>query len=120
MLDTTIDETTHCPINKDGKPITSHLITQNIKDFMYVSDMFIGNPPQKVRGLFDTGSTNTWILNKNTKSGKVKEYSYDETKSKSHKKTSQTAVVKFGSGDLAGHFYTDDLRLGTCDGKTSS
>jgi hypothetical protein len=28
--------------------------------------MFVGNPPQKVRALFDTGSTNTWILNKKT------------------------------------------------------
>ena len=41
--------------------------------------MYVGNPPQKVRGLFDTGSTNTWILNKDTPIGKdaAKEFSYE-------------------------------------------
>jgi hypothetical protein len=37
---------------------------------MYVSDIFVGNPPQKIRALFDTGSANTWILNKNTDLGR--------------------------------------------------
>ena len=31
----------------------------------YVADIEVGNPPQKVTAMFDTGSTNTWILNKN-------------------------------------------------------
>lgn len=50
--------------------------------------MYVGNPPQKIRGLFDTGSTNTWILNKEcpTTNGKAKEFSYDEKSSKTHKK----------------------------------
>ena len=83
--------------------------------------MYIGNPPQKVRGLFDTGSTNTWILNSKTElgGGKEKEFSYDDSKSSTHKKTSQKAIIQFGSGGLAGHFYTDDLRVGTCDGSAS-
>jgi hypothetical protein len=42
--------------------------------------MYVGNPPQKVRALFDTGSTNTWILNAKTAlSGhKEKEFAYDD------------------------------------------
>jgi len=42
--------------------------------------MYVGNPPQKVRALFDTGSTNTWVLNKKTElaNHKEKEFSYDE------------------------------------------
>ena len=53
--------------------------------------MYVGNPPQKVRALFDTGSTNTWILNKNTplKEGAEKEFSYDDKASKTNKKTKQ-------------------------------
>jgi len=83
--------------------------------------MYIGTPPQKVRGLFDTGSTNTWILNKNTKlaQGKEKEFSYNDTASTTRKKTEQKAIIQFGSGALGGHFYTDDLRLGSCDSKSS-
>lgn len=84
--------------------------------------MYVGNPPQKVRGLFDTGSTNTWILNKNTTlpGGAEKEYSYDNLASTTSKKTDQKAIIQFGSGALAGHFYTDDIRLGSCDGTKSS
>ena len=49
-----------------------------------------------------------------------KELSYDETKSSTYKKTNQTADISFGSGSLSGFFVTDDIRLGTCDGSTSS
>ena len=50
--------------------------------------MYVGNPPQKLRALFDTGSTNTWILNKKVDlHGKEKEFAYDETKSSGHKLT---------------------------------
>lgn len=51
--------------------------------------MYVGNPPQKVRALFDTGSTNTWVLNKKTElgHGKTKEFSYDDEASKTRHKT---------------------------------
>jgi hypothetical protein len=29
---------------------------------MYMGTMYFGTPPQKIRGLFDTGSANTWVL----------------------------------------------------------
>jgi hypothetical protein len=58
-----IDDVTHCPINKDGKPVQAHIIQNNLEDNAYVSEMYVGNPPQLVKALFDTGSTNTWVLN---------------------------------------------------------
>jgi hypothetical protein len=60
-----LDDVTHCPINQNG-PIEAHIQQINLGDNAYVSEFYVGNPPQKVRGLFDTGSTNTWILNKAT------------------------------------------------------
>lgn len=45
--------------------------------------------------------------------------SYDNAASTTSKKTEQKAHITFGSGSLAGHFYTDDLRVGSCDGKSS-
>jgi hypothetical protein len=124
-LDGKLDDVTHCPLNQNG-PIEAHIQQLNLGDNAYVSEFFVGNPPQKVRGLFDTGSTNTWILNKKTPLKKrdgseiTKELSYDETASSSYKKTDQRAAIQFGSGALMGHFVTDDLRLGSCDGAKSS
>ena len=118
--DSELDEITHCPINTNG-PVEAHMQQINLADNAYVSEFYVGNPPQKLRGLFDTGSTNPWILNKNTDiGGASKELSYDDTASKSAKKTNQRAAIQFGSGALMGHFMTDDLRLGSCDGSKSS
>jgi hypothetical protein len=119
---TLFDEVTHCPINKEGVPITAHIKQTNLEDNAYVSEMYVGNPPQKLRALFDTGSTNTWVLNKKVelKGLAQKEYSYDDSKSTSCHKTPQKAIIQFGSGALAGHFYKDDVRLGSCDGTKSS
>ena len=59
-----LDDITHCPINQNG-PVQAHMNQINLSDNAYVSEFYVGNPPQKLRGLFDTGSTNTWVLNKN-------------------------------------------------------
>jgi hypothetical protein len=93
-----------------------------LQDFAYISEFYVGNPPQKLRGLFDTGSTNTWVLNKNTPlpGNPQKQYSYDPSASKTYISTNQSAEITFGSGSLAGNFVIDDVRLGTCDVSKSS
>jgi hypothetical protein len=62
-----IDDVTHCPINNDGVPVITHIRQINLEDNAYISEMYVGNPPQKIRGLFDTGSTNMWVLNAKVK-----------------------------------------------------
>ena len=112
----------HCPINKNGTGGNAvHLLQKNLEDNAYVSDIYVGNPPQKVRALFDTGSTNTWILNSKVElpNGATKEFSYNDGESCSAHKLDQRAMIQFGSGALAGHFMTDDIRVGTCDDKSS-
>lgn len=88
-----LDEITHCPINQKG-PVEAHMQQINLADNAYVSEFYVGNPPQKLRGLFDTGSTNTWVLNKNTDiGGNTKEYSYDDKKSETAKALDQRAAI---------------------------
>jgi len=117
---TGFDEITHCPINKPGEKVVAHIIQNNLEDNAYVSDMYVGNPPQLVRALFDTGSTNTWVLNSMVDIGATKERSYNNLTSTTAAFTPQKAQIFFGSGNLAGHFITDDVRLGSCDGTKSS
>ena len=59
------DDITHCPINKPGEKVKAHIFQNNLNDNAYVSEMYVGNPPQLIKALFDTGSTNTWVLNDN-------------------------------------------------------
>lgn len=116
-----LDEITHCPINGDGNPVKAHIFQNNLSDNAYVSDFYVGNPPQKVRGLFDTGSTNTWILNDAVQlaGGAEKQYSFKPSASTSFSETEQRAFIQFGSGALSGNFVLDDVRLGSCDGQSS-
>jgi len=32
----------------------------------YLSEFYMGNPPQRLRGIFDTGSADIWIKNRKT------------------------------------------------------
>lgn len=107
----------HCPTNSNG-PQEVKVFQENLDNYAYISDIYVGNPPQKLRALFDTGSTNTWVLNSKTKlpGDPIKEYAYDDDKSCSFKRTNQRAYIKFGSGALMGHFIYDDFRVGSCEG----
>ena len=77
----TTDHEHHCPIAT--KETELKVFQRNLNNNIYISDIYVGNPPQKLRAIYDTGSTNTWVLNKNTpvKNNGRKMYSYDETKS---------------------------------------
>ena len=38
----------------------------NKQNFGYIGEIWLGNPPQKLRAMFDTGSTDTYFVSKNT------------------------------------------------------
>jgi len=80
-----------------------------------MSTVYIGTPPQKIRALWDTGSSNLWVLNskaiKKDEDIKVK-YSYDDGYSETCIRSEKGEKVHFGSGNLEGNFYKDTLRVG--------
>jgi len=41
---------------------------KNYYNFNYVGTVYVGNPPQLVRAIFDTGSTNLWVISSHCKS----------------------------------------------------
>jgi len=88
---------------------------KNDGNMAYMATVYLGTPPQKLRAIFDTGSSNTWVVNKKAIDGdegiNVK-YPYTDTESTTCKKTEQEAHISFGSGSLSGHFYSDTMRIG--------
>ena len=47
--------------NEDEREICLRL--QNNHDMAYMGEVQVGTPPQKIVAIFDTGSSNTWVLN---------------------------------------------------------
>ena len=81
----------------------------------YLADFYIGNPPQKLKAIFDTGSSNTWILNKKVDNIEDLKIAYEDAQSSTSTATDQKAEIWFGSGNLSGTFFTDDMIIGTGD-----
>jgi pepsin A len=80
-----------------------------------VGTLYVGNPPQKVRTIFDTGSTNMWVLSSLCESEGClngDNFVYDPTLSGSFVPTDVGCEIEFGSGPLEGFFGFDDIRVG--------
>ena len=57
----------------------------NFKNSQYIGSIEIGNPPQKIKVIFDTGSSNFWITSKLCKDpGCLLHNGYDSSISSSH------------------------------------
>ena len=77
----------------------------NEDNYDYIGDFYVGNPPQKSRGCFDTGSANAWVLSNecNTELCRLSKYNkenlyYDSDLSSSYVDLEEYATIYFGSG----------------------
>jgi len=86
----------------------------NDQNMAYMAEIAVGTPPQKLRALFDTGSSNTWVLNSDVYNRT--NYAYNDTISSTAQSSDQGAEIGFGSGSLEGYFYTDEFTIGEGDG----
>mmetsp|Transcript_758 Transcript_758/g.1136 ORF Transcript_758/g.1136 Transcript_758/m.1136 type:complete len:301 (-) Transcript_758:357-1259(-) len=96
--------------NGKGMQVREMLETQK-GNMMYIGDLYIGTPPQRLRAIFDTGSANPWIA-----SNKVTtvEHSFDTKASSTYVEPAekQWVNIHFGSGEIKGYFANDTVRLG--------
>lgn len=80
---------------------------------IYSTEIYIGNPPQKLRALLDTGSSKFWVASKNVQGNFKQPHSYyDPSKSKTAIHTKEFATSLYGSGGCAGELIKDDIWLG--------
>lgn len=82
---------------------------------MYTSSIYIGNPPQKLRALFDTGSANMWVASDRIQNkDKLLFHNYYSPEKSSTAKmfTNDTVRSMFGTGACSGFWVKDDIRLG--------
>lgn len=85
----------------------------NFKNSQYVGIINIGYPPQEVKVIFDTGSSNFWVTsNRCVNPGCLIQKSFDASKSLHYVKIDERVEVEFGSGTIEGTFCKDDVTVG--------
>jgi pepsin A len=88
---------------------------KNYENFNYVGTISVGNPPQKLRAIFDTGSTNQWVLSSLCNSDGIKtgkNRAFNPHSSNTFNITTIDVEIEFGSGPLEGVFGFDDFWVG--------
>ena len=85
----------------------------NFKNSQYVGTIKIGNPPQDVKVIFDTGSSNFWVTSNRCRDAScLIQKSFDSRLSKSYEKIDERVEVEFGSGTIEGTFAKDVVTIG--------
>lgn len=86
---------------------------RNYKNTQYVGVISVGNPPQSVPVIFDTGSGNLWVTSSLCKSFACASHpSYNRGESSDFKKIGLGVQVQFGTGRIQGQINQDTFTLG--------
>jgi hypothetical protein len=95
--------------NPDGE--VDKIVINDFEDAQYFGTISIGTPPQEVRVIYDTGSSNLWASN--IKPGLLSSHKrYDHTKSTSYVANGTTFNIRYGSGPVSGFYSKDTMTIG--------
>ena len=93
--------------------VKSLIELSNYKNSQYIGKISVGSPPQEIKVIFDTGSSNFWVVsNRCYSSGCIIQKSFDSTKSNTYKKQGDKVEVEFGTGKIEGSLCNDNVTLG--------
>ncbi|CAD2098572.1 pepsinogen, putative [Plasmodium vinckei brucechwatti] len=88
---------------------------QHLRDSQFVGKLLVGTPPQEIHPIFDTGSTNLWVVTTDCKEESCKKvHRYNPNKSKTFRRSfvKQNLHIVFGSGSITGTLGKDNFILG--------
>lgn len=98
--------------NKEHSQDQKYFVSlKNFQNTQYVASIEIGNPPQKLPVILDTGSSNFWLASDMCEHCSNKN-SYSRKASTTHKKLGLGVEVTFGSGRILGEINEDTVKFG--------
>jgi len=92
------------------------IIIKDYQDAQYYGTVSVGTPPQTVRVVYDTGSSNLWANNIPVPWWKKllpHHQMYDHSKSSSYVANGTKFNIAYGSGPVAGFYSEDTVTMGT-------
>jgi len=93
-----------------GSEPTHEIDINDFQDAQYFGDISVGTPPQTVRVVYDTGSSNLWV---NKQSGWFSLHKhYDDSKSSTYVKNGSVFKIQYGSGPVSGFYSKDTITMG--------
>ena len=100
--------------SKNLKGINKRISLKNYKNSQYVGIIEIGQPPQSLPVIFDTGSGNLWVTSSRCTSDSCqKQKSYNSALSNTYNKLGLGVEVTFGTGVVSGEINSDSFNLGS-------
>lgn len=86
---------------------------EDIRKSQYIGTVDVGTPPQKFKVLFDTGSSNFFVVSDYCKSLSCSSHPRFKTKqSSSYKALKIQMTVRYGSGPVVGRLAEETVRIG--------
>jgi len=90
-------------------------VINDYQDSQYYGTVSVGTPPQEVRVVYDTGSSNLWVNNIPVPWWKKilpHHQFYDHSKSSSYVANGTKFNIAYGSGPVAGFYSKDNIEIG--------
>jgi len=85
----------------------------NGADFSYIGNITIGTPPVEFRMVFDTGSSNLWVVSSTCQSqGCTGKTAYSHAKSSTYVANGQALSIQYGTGSMNGILDQDVVTIG--------
>ncbi|CAH8548697.1 unnamed protein product [Schistosoma margrebowiei] len=102
--------------NKQNTSTPEQLI--NYENLQYYGEISVGTPPQKLRVLFDTGSTDTWFASRKCWFLDIFCWMfsfYDSSKSSTYVADGSSFHVSYLDGDYSGFWCLDTIRINSLE-----
>merc|ERR1719201_2441673 len=95
----------------DSEGDVDKVVINDFQDAQYFGTISVGTPPQDVRVIYDTGSSNLWASN--IKPGLFSAHKhYDHSKSSSYVANGTVFNIQYGSGPVSGFYSKDTMTVG--------